>query len=101
MSKTSALAFAAVAASLGAKPASASPLDNDPFVYDPAFNYGLVLEDRFASPTTASYLLGLRLARAANGDIIAAGVVPAAYQSSPPANNLGLVRYGAHGERLA
>lgn len=101
MSKTSALALAAVLAGLGAKPATASPLDNDPFVYDPAFNYGLVLEDRFASPTTASYLLGLRLARAANGDVIAAGIVPAAYESSPPANNLGLVRYGPHGERLA
>jgi len=81
------------------KPALA--LDNDPFVYDPAFNYGLVIEDRFAATTTASYLLGLRIARAGNGDVIAAGIVPAAYQSSPPANNLGLARYGANGERLA
>ena len=100
MSKTSALALAAVLASLGQNPAFAS-LDEDPFVYDRAFNGGVALEDRFASLTTASYLLGLRLARAANGDVIAAGVVPAAFQSSPPANNLGLVRYGPHGERLA
>jgi hypothetical protein len=100
MSKTSTLTLAALLASFIETPAFAS-LDNDPFVYDPSFNYGLVLEDRFASTTTASYLLGQRLARAANGDIVAAGIVPAAYQSSPPANNLGLVRYGSHGERLA
>jgi hypothetical protein len=100
MLKRSALALAAVLASLIETPAFAS-LDNDPFVYDPSFNYGVVLEDRFASPTTASYLLGLRIARADNGDLIAAGIVPAAYASAPPANNLGLVRYGPHGERLA
>lgn len=82
-----------------AKPALA--LDDDPFVYDPTFNDGLVIEDRFAATTTASYLLGLRIARAGNGDVIAAGIVPAAYESSPPANNLGLVRYGPNGERLA
>ena len=100
MLKPSVLALAALLASLTVKSVSASPLDDDPFAYDPSFNYGVVLEDRFASTTTASYLLGLRVAHAANGDIIAAGIVPAAYQS-PPANNLGLVRYGPHGERLA
>ena len=68
MSKTSALALAAVLASLGQNPAFAS-LDEDPFVYDRVFNGGVALEDRFASLTTASYLLGLRLARAANGDV--------------------------------
>jgi len=94
-----AVPVASMLAGVLAQPAHA--LDDDPFVYDPAFNYGLVIEDRFASTTTASYLLGLRIARAANGDVIAAGIVPAAYQSSPPANNLGLVRYGPNGERLA
>ena len=100
MLKTHAIALAVLAAGLSAKPALAS-LDDDPFVYDPAFNYGLILEDRFAATTTASYLLGLHIARAANGDVVAAGIVPAAFQVSPPANNIGLVRYGANGERLA
>lgn len=100
MFKASVLSLAALGAGMSARPASAS-LDIDPFLYDPSFNYGFVVEDRFASTTTASYLLGLRIARAGNGDVVAAGIVPAAYQSSPPANNLGLVRYGPGGERVA
>lgn len=79
---------------------SAMALDNDPYVYDPGFNGGIVIEDRFAATTLNTGLLGLRLTTAANGDVIAAGIVPAAYQAAAP-NNLGLVRYGVNGERVA
>ncbi|MEO5559164.1 MAG: hypothetical protein ABIR10_05730 [Dokdonella sp.] len=74
-------------------------LDNDPYVYDPSFNGGVVLEDRFAATTLDTSMIGLHLAKASNGDVIAAGLVPSAFQSSPP-HNLGLVRYGAGGERV-
>ena len=73
---------------------------SDPLVYDPAFNGGFTLEDRFAATTSATYLLGLHVALAGNGDTIVAGLVPPAFQSAP-ANNLGLVRYGPSGERVA
>ena len=78
---------------------ASAALDTDPYVYDPSFNGGVVLEDRFAATTLDTSLIGLHLAHASNGDVIAAGMVPSAFQSSPP-NNLGLVRYGAGGERV-
>lgn len=86
---------------LGLMRSAIAGLDTDPYLYDPTFNGGIIEEDRFAATTVNSYLLGLHLAVAANGDIIAAGVVPAAYRASPPANNLGIVRYGATGARLS
>lgn len=73
----------------------------DPYAYDPGFNGGFTVEDRFAATTTDTYMLGLRVALAANGDTIVAGLVPPAFHPSPPANNLGLVRYGPNGERVA
>ena len=75
-------------------------LDTNPYIYDPTFNGGVIVEDGFVSTTVNSGLLGLKLAIAANGDIIAAGIVSAAFQTPPP-NNLGLVRYSANGGRVA
>jgi hypothetical protein len=91
----------AVLFALGLTRSAIAGLDTDPYLYDPTFNGGVIEEDRFAATTSDSYLLGLHLATAANGDIIAVGVVPAAYQASPPANNLGMVRYSATGARIA
>ena len=68
------------------------------YQYDPVFNGGFPLEDRFANVDTNDYV-AQRLARAANGDLVVAGIVPAAYQSG--AGNIGLVRYTGSGQRTA
>lgn len=73
------------------------------FVADSAFNYGFILDDRFATVSTDTDFHGERLARLSNGDIVVAGLVPAAYQVDQANGlfNIGLVRYGPGGERLA
>jgi len=71
----------------------------DPFVYDPDFNGGVIIEDRFASVTTATNLLGLRVAIGATGDVVSSGLVAPAFQGSPAAN-FGAVRYNVLGQRV-
>lgn len=71
--------------------------NTDPFAYDPQFNNGVILEDRFASTTASTAMLGERALISPhyigdpNGDIVASGLVAAAYQGSP-GNNFGSVR---------
>lgn len=68
------------------------------FGVDPSFNGGVALEDRFAGASTNSYF-GRQLVRLADTSIVVAGIVPAAFQAG--SGNVGLVRYGPAGERLA
>ena len=78
-------------------------LSTDPFVYDPDFNGGYVVEDRFASVTNNTNILGMRAAVSAakdpSSDVIASGLVPPEYAGSPPAN-FGSTRYSAKGQRI-
>ncbi len=69
-----------------------------PYSYDPGFAGGIPLDNRFANVETNDYT-GERLARAANGDVVVAGIVPAAGQST--GSNLGLVRYSSDGTRIS
>jgi hypothetical protein len=79
--------------------------NTDPFAYDPQFNNGVIVEDRFASTTTSTAMLGERVYVSPhyngdpNGDIVAGGNVSAAYQGSP-GNNFGSVRYDYLGQRI-
>ena len=80
--------------------ANASP-STDPYVYDPAFNGGVVIEDRFAATTTDNQQIAQKLTLLPNGDAVVAGLVPAAFQANQSAGyNLGLVRYGIDGSRV-
>ncbi len=79
--------------------------NTDPFAYDPQFDNGVILEDRFASTTTSTTMVGERvfvspyISDGPNGDIVASGQVAVAYQGSP-AKNFGSVRYGGSGQRI-
>src|SRR3569832_1590484 len=77
---------------------ASAALSTDPFVYDPAFNGGFILEDRFASVTPNTSLLGLHVAIGAPGDSVTSGLVAPAYQGAPP-TNFGSTRYDAQGQR--
>ncbi len=80
--------------------------NTDPFAYDPQFNNGVIIEDRFASTTGETAMLGERVFISpryigdTNGDIVANGKVAVAYQGSP-GNNSGSVRYDYLGQRTA
>jgi hypothetical protein len=79
--------------------------NTDPFAYDPQFNNGVIVEDRFASTTGNTTMLGERVFVSPhyngdpNGDIVANGQVAVAYQGSP-GNNFGSVRYDYLGQRI-
>ncbi len=79
--------------------------NTDPFTYDPQFNNGVIVEDRFASTTGSTTMLGERVfvsphySGDPDGDIVASGLVAVAYQGSP-ANNFGSVRYDYLGQRI-
>jgi hypothetical protein len=80
--------------------ASAAP-NTDPYVYDPAFNSGVVIEDRFAATSTDNRQIAQKLVVLPNSDVIVAGLVPAAFQANQSSGyNLGLVRYGQDGSRV-
>ena len=83
--------------------AHASVLDKDPFFYDPGFNGGITLEDRFAAISNNASQGASKLAWLSNGDLLVAGTIPAAFQNNQPDLrwNLGLVRYGPDGARVA
>lgn len=86
---------------LAAHAAAAVPLQTDPYDYDPSFNGGVVIEDRFAAITTGNDQTATKLARLSNGDVVVAGIVPAAFQpAGAPIGNVGLVRYGSDGNRV-
>ena len=86
---------------LAAHAAAAMPLPTDPYDYDPSFDGGVVIEDRFAAITTQNYQIASKLARLSNGDVVVAGIVPAAFQpAGANSNNVGLVRYGSDGSRV-
>ncbi|MEO5621906.1 MAG: hypothetical protein ABIO74_12920 [Dokdonella sp.] len=86
---------------LAAHAAAAMPLPTDPYDYDPSFDGGVVIEDRFAAITTQNYQIASKLARLSNGDVVVAGIVPAAFQpAGANSNNIGLVRYGSDGSRV-
>lgn len=72
--------------------------DAQSFGADPAFNAGATLEDRFAGASSNNYF-GRQLVQLGDGSLVVAGIVPAAFQAG--SGNVGLVRYGAAGERLA
>lgn len=96
--RAAAHALRLLAAVVFASCTSAARADYYIYPFDPAFNGGLPLEDRFAN-TDANDYFAQRLARAANGDLVVAGIVPAAFQSS--GDNVGLVRYSASGGRTS
>jgi hypothetical protein len=70
----------------------------DPFAYDPGFNNGVIVEDRFASTTASTAMLGEHVVISSDGSIVASGQVAAEYQGSP-GGNFGAVRYGSSGNR--
>lgn len=80
-------------------PLANAALSTDPFVYDPQFNGGVVIEDRFAATTQDTHDQGLRVTIGGDGSVIASGLVGPAYQAPAPPGNFGMVRYGAAGER--
>jgi len=79
--------------------AATAALSTDPFAYDPYFNGGAIIEDRFASTTLSTQLLGLRVAVGATGDVISSGLVAPAFQGSP-LGNFGSTRYNVLGQRV-
>lgn len=86
-----------------ARSAPASPLDQDPYVVDTHYNGGIIVDDRFAATTIDNRQLAQKLVKLPNGDVVVAGLVPAAFQAnqSDGGFNLGLVRYGSDGSRVA
>lgn len=72
----------------------------DAYLYDPAFNGGFVLEDRFAAVDVSASMYGSRLARLPDGDLVVAGQVTSAFGDEFFASNIGLVRYGPDGGRI-
>ena len=82
-------------------PASADAL-SEAFVDDPTFNSGYLIDDRFATSYLYNDFYARKIARLSNGDVVAVGLVPAAYQVDQGNGlfNVGLVRYGANGERV-
>jgi hypothetical protein len=97
-----ALAAGAVILLVVSSIAYADPLA-EAFVPDAGFNFGFILDDRFATVSTDTDFHGQKLARLSNGDVVVAGLVPAAYQVDQANGrfNVGLVRYGPGGERVA
>ncbi|MEO8011749.1 MAG: hypothetical protein ABI650_08915 [Dokdonella sp.] len=77
-----------------------SVLATAPYVTDPGFNSGLYYADAFAG-NPFEVRLGRRIVHLANGDVIAAGVVPATTGANRAPINLGLVRYNSAGQRVA
>lgn len=77
-------------------------LKTDPFAYDPSFNGGNAIEDRFAALSTDRKFVAWKAVRLANGDVVVAGLVPPGFQADQPNGyfNLGLVRYSASGGRV-
>lgn len=72
----------------------------DPYTYDPTFNGGNIIDDRFAGAAGHSYL-AQKLVQLTNGNVVVAALVPAAYQFNGAHYNVGLVQYGPNGERIA
>lgn len=93
MRRSNGFALALAIACLPPPPAAAQP-----YGADPAFNAGATLEDRFAGASSNNYF-GRQLVQLGDGTLVVAGIVPAAFQAG--SGNVGLVRYGAAGERLA
>jgi hypothetical protein len=79
--------------------AQAAVNDSDPYSYDPTFNGGNIIDDRFAGAAGNRYL-AQKLVQLTNGNVVVAALVPAAYQSNGANYNLGLVQYGPSGERI-
>lgn len=82
---------------------SNAALNSDPFAFDPDFYNGNALEDRFAAISTDRTFKAQKLVKLDNGDVVAAGLVPAGYQPDQANGyfNIGLVRYNASGGRVA
>ncbi len=80
----------------------AARIDTDPFAPDLAFNGGAVIEDRFAATSTSTSMRASKMVRLSNGDVVVAGLVHEAYSSAGGLpKNVGLVRYGSGGSRVA
>jgi len=71
------------------------------FTFDPTFNGGIALDDRFATgPDTPHF--AERILQLPNGEVIVAGLAATASQTGNfVPGNIGLVHYGANGERIA
>lgn len=84
-----------------APPALADPL-KEAFVPDATFNYGFIIDDRFATVSNDTDFHGRKIARLSDGNVVVVGLVPAAYQVDQANGlfNIGLVRYGPAGERV-
>ena len=80
---------------------AADPL-SEAFVNDAGFNAGYLIDDRFATSYVYDNFYARKVARLSNGDVVVAGLVPAAYQVDQGNGqfNIGLVRYGPSGERV-
>lgn len=95
------LALAMLSTAIAKYAAAAVPLSTDPYDYDPSFDGGVVIEDRFAAITTENHQKAQKLAHLSNGDLVVAGIVPAAFQPAGAGSyNVGLVRYGSDGSRV-
>lgn len=70
-----------------------------PLAHDRSFNYGNWYGDAFAGNSNNN-LLGRRVVRLSNGDVVVAGLVPAVGATNTYGNNLGLVRYNSAGVRV-
>ena len=88
-----------VAIALVASGACANPLP-DHFAYDLSFNGGNALDDRFATgPDTPHF--AERILQLPNGEVVVAGLAPVASQTGNfVPGNIGLVHYGANGQRI-
>lgn len=72
-----------------------------PLAPDQGFNHGKWFGDAFATNSN-NHLLGRRIVRLSNGDVVVAGLVPAVNAPGDAyGNNLGLVRYDSAGVRVA
>jgi hypothetical protein len=94
------LARVAFAAAFAAVDAPANPLP-DHFGFDPSFNGGVALDDRFASGQDTPHFAE-RILQLPNGEVVVAGLAALASQTGNfVPGNIGLVHYGANGERIA
>ncbi|MEO5558634.1 MAG: hypothetical protein ABIR10_03035, partial [Dokdonella sp.] len=69
---------------------------------DTHYNGGIVIDDRFAATTIDNRQIAQKMVKLPDGDVVVAGLVPAAFQANQGDGgyNLGLVRYGSDGSRV-
>lgn len=81
--------------------ALARPLDQDPYVADPVFWYGMYKLDARGQGPQNGAAWAQQVIRLVNGEVIAAGLTPASALFSTEPNNFGLSRYDALGQSVS